>query len=153
MKRITSICILTLCVMLFASLWTGCASIAPQITQMDKDNHKAIVEIARTRMESISCDVGLMDGLGFTSEIDFPIINAGQVRALLQNPGIGIAFVEIRDVAKKTKKPESEEMYWDETEYSICKVLGLEYRAAALSLIDILKIFPQLSPYLTLFGP
>ena len=139
--------------LLIAFLIAGCGSIAPQITKMDKENHAGIVEIAKARMESVSCDVGLMDGLGFTSAIDFPIINAGQVRALLQNPGIGIAFVEIRDIAKKTKKPDSEEMYWDETEYSMCKVLGLEYRAAALSLIDILKLFPQIAPYLTLFGP
>ena len=140
-------------VMVFASLWTGCAAVAPEIVKTDKDNHKTIVSVAKARMESVSCDVGLMDGLGFTSAIDFPLNDINGIRALLQNPGIGLAFVEIRKIAKDTKKPGTEEKYWNEGEYAICKVLGLEYRAAALSVVDILKMFPQIAPYLAIFGP
>jgi hypothetical protein len=130
----------------------GCAQVAPQMIKIDEEYHKAILDIAGTRIKYVSCDVCLIDGLGIASPVDFPITTNNDIRAVLQNPGISLALGQIKEIALTTND-ETGAPYWKDADCSKCKVLGLGYRAAALGTIDILKLFPQLSPYLLIFGP
>jgi len=132
-------------IVLIIPILFACSTVAPQMIKIDEEYHKAILDVATTRIKYISCDIGLIDGLGIASSVDFPIMDAGQARALLQNPAISLALGEMKAIAK-------EQDQWVEGDYAKCKILGLGYRATALGTIDILKLFPQLAPYLAIFG-
>ncbi len=142
----------TILILAILLLICGCAQVAPQIIKFDEEYHQAILSVARTRIKYVSCDIGLIDGLGIASSADFPIMSGDQARAILQNPGISIALGEVKQIAKVTMD-ENGIAYWKPRDYSECKVLGLGYRVAALSVIDIVKLFPALAPYLAVFGP
>ena len=123
----------------------ACSTVAPQMIKIDEEYHKAILDIATTRMKYVSCDVGLINGLGIASVIDFPIYTSGEARAILSNPAISLALSEMKEITVAQGQ-------WKEDDYAKCKIEGLGYRAAALGTIDILKLFPQLAPYLAIFG-
>lgn len=142
---------LTLVAVIFTAFLMGCSTVSTQIIKVDEEYHKFIFDTAKVRMKYVSCDLGLLDGLGLTSSVDFPIKNGDDVKALLNNPGINIAISEIKDIAKTTND-ELGNPYWKEDDYKICKAQGLGVRAMALSIVDILKLFPSLSPYLAILG-
>jgi hypothetical protein len=131
----------------------GCASVSPQVVRFDKTTHENILKVAKERIKWVSCDIGLIDGLGIAVAAEFPIWDANEARAILTNPGISLALGEIRQIAQDNTDPETQKPYWKPIEYDLCKVEGLGWRAAALGTIDILKLFPQLLPYLAIFGP
>jgi hypothetical protein len=131
-------------------------SFTKEMIKIDKQFHEDVLLTAKTRMRYISCDIGLIDGLGLASSADFPINSVDWARALLQNPAISLALGEIKSIAKSTIDPDAkpdqaDKTYWKQTDYASCKVVGLGYRVAALSVIDILSLFPQLAPYMALF--
>ena len=128
----------------------GCSQISTNITEFDEDYHKSVLQVARMRMKYCSCDIGLIDGLGLASVVDFPIKNQTEVKALFSNPAISIALTQIKEIAKTTVD-EQGNIYWKDDDYKICMAAGLGARATALSVVDVLKLFPQLSPYLSIF--
>lgn len=141
MKRILILALLIPVLFLFG----GCATMGPEMIKIDKEIHENILKVAETRMEYVSCDLGLIDGLGVASVAAFPIKNGQEARAILNNPAIGITLGEMRQITEGAGK-------WKQKDFDECKVLGLGYRATALGTIDILKLFPQLTPYLAIFA-
>lgn len=136
---------LLLVIVLAIFMLSGCAQVGPQVIKTDVEFHKNVLDVATTRIQYVSCDIGLIDGLGIASSVSFPIKNGDEARAILQNPGISLALGEMKAIA-------TEQNMWKPEDYAKCKVLGLGYRATALGTIDILKMFPQLTSYLSIFG-
>ena len=134
-------------------MFGGCAMVSTQVVTFDKTQHEAILMMAKERIKWASCDIGLIDGLGIAVAADFPIWNVTQVQAILPNPGISLALGEIKQIAKTEIDPDTGCPYWKPADYDLCKIEGLSLRAATLGTIDILKLFPQLAPYLGIFGP
>jgi len=131
----------------------GCATVSTQVATFDKEQHEAILKMAKERIKWVSCDIGLIDGLGIAVAADFPIWNVRQVQAILPNPGISLALGEIKQIAQNQIDPVTGYAYWKSSDYNLCKIEGLSWRTAALGTIDVLRLFPQLAPYLGIFGP
>jgi uncharacterized protein YceK len=143
--------LITIFLIMVALMLSGCATVTPEMIKIEKDVHESIVQTAKLRMEYISCDLGLIDGLGIANIVDFPIQTAEGARAILANPAISLTLAEMKGIARRVKKPDGQ-VYWDDNTYDMCKVTGLSYRALALSTIDVLRLFPQLVPYMAIFG-
>ena len=144
--------LIVLAMVILLASFQGCAFFSEQSVKFDVEAHKAILDVANTRIKYISCDIGLIDGLGITSKVSFPIMTAGEARAILNNSGIPLALAEMTEIAKKTIDPATKKPYWIEDDYCKCMVLGLGYRATALGTLEILKLFPQIAPYLGMIG-
>lgn len=141
-------------VVLMTLLLLGCSTskeITKQTIKFDKQYHENLMKSADVRMQYVSCDVGLIDGLGIANAAKFPIKSGEDARALLANPAISIALGEMVEAVKSFKDANGKYVYWSDEEYQKCYVVGLGYRVVALSTIDVLKLFPQLAPYLAVF--
>lgn len=145
-----TILVIFLGILLLAGL-IGCGGVSQQAIKFDEEYHKAMLDTARVRIKYVSCDIGLIDGLGLTSPISFPIKDINGVRAIINSPMVTLTLVEMRDIAEKTLD-ENGKPYWNEKDYALCKVEGLGFRAASGAVIDALKLIPQLAPYLAMFG-
>lgn len=130
----------------------GCSQVSTQAIQFDKESHEALLATATERVRHVACDVGFVEGLGITDELRFPIQSHHELRPIMKAAGVSLALVEMADLTKSLKD-ETGKRIWSQDEYLKCKILGISYRAGAIGTVELLKLIPDLAPYLSMIAP
>lgn len=124
----------------------GCSSISTQTIKLDSENYEANKTLARETLKTWSFNSGFITCAGLTDKMKFPILSASEARALLQNSQIALGIAELDEIAKKRAS-------WSDEDYDYGCSLGIKARVGSLAAIDILKLFPTVSPYLKAVFP